>query len=103
MSYLAAIVIPTRGIDENDEQEIISEVMALIKDAEKKVKEEDGILEGALLPVQDVVHADRLRKKLKARDAAIEEKDAALKEKDAVIEAQVKEIADLKRQLTSRT
>jgi hypothetical protein len=107
--YMVATAIVTRDIDINDEQAIISEVMDLIKNAEKKVKEEDGILEGALLPVQDVVHADRLRKKLKVKDvalekkdAAIKEKDAAIKEKDALIDHQANEIAKLKRQLAKQ-
>ncbi len=130
MYYLVAIEITTRNIDEKDEPSIISEAMALIQKAEKKVKKDDGILEGALLPVDNVVHADRLRKKLKAKeatlqekdaaiqekdaaiqekdvalkekDAALQEKDAALQEKDATIQEQAKEIADLKRRLSQR-
>nr|MDO8114027.1 hypothetical protein [Candidatus Sigynarchaeota archaeon] len=90
--YITAIEIPTRGIDERDEDSIISEAVALIQKAEKKVKKEDGIVEGALLPVDNVVNADRLRKKLKARDETIQNMEKTIEAKEKTIEAKEKTI-----------
>jgi hypothetical protein len=92
---MVALEIPTWNLEEQDEPNVISEAMALIQKAEKKVKKDDGILEGALLPVDNVVHADRLRKKLK-------QKEAALQEKEATIQKQAREIADLKERLAKK-
>jgi hypothetical protein len=65
----------------------------------KRMKKDDGIKEGALLPIHDVVVVDRLRKKLKVRDYIIKELGATLEAKNALIEAQAKEIASLKQQV----
>jgi hypothetical protein len=111
MYYMSVIEIPTRNIDDRDEDAIISEAVTLIKKAEKRVKEKDGILEGALLAIDNVVHAGRLPRKVKqgreelqearaalhASGVTLAEKDAALAEKDAALQARAREIAEFKK------
>lgn len=107
--YMTAIEIRTRGIDDTDEDAIIAEVTSLIEKAEKHVKKEDGFPEGALLPVDNIVPMDRMRKKLKARDEtiakqakALEDKEKALAEERKKRENLQKENAELKKRIGSR-
>jgi len=93
--YLTAIEIVTRDIEDHDRDAIMKEAMMLIKKAERRVRKEDDLDAAVLLPVDNIVPMDRMRKKLKQRDKIIQEKEKALAEKD-------KEIAELKKRLNMK-
>jgi hypothetical protein len=100
--YMTAIEITTRDIEEHDRNAIMKEATTLIQKVEKRVRKEDDMDAAVLLPVDNIVPIDRLRKKLKQRDKTIADKDKEIADKDKEIADKDKEIADLNKRLTMK-
>jgi hypothetical protein len=99
---MTAIEITTRDIEEHDRNAIMKEATTLIQKVEKRVRKEDDMDAAVLLPVDNIVPIDRLRKKLKQRDKTIADKDKEIADKDKEIADKDKEIADLNKRLTMK-
>ena len=82
--YLVLIEIPTKNLDYPNKNTITKEVIKLVQKAEKKVLEEDNINddEGILVPVDNIIVVDRLRKKVEKKDQIIQQKDQIIHQKD---------------------
>ncbi len=92
--YMTVIEVPTRTIEESDKRAIITEAVSLVQKVEKRIREEDDLDKAVLLPVDNIVPMDRLRKKLKKRDKTIKEKDKTLEEKDKALEEKDKALEE---------
>jgi hypothetical protein len=86
INYLTAIEIPALALDDIDEKTIIAEVLAMSRSVEKKVRKEDKLDDVILLPVDNIVPMDRLRKKARKyqqeRDEAQQKRSQAEQERD---------------------
>ncbi len=90
--YLVLIEIRARDLVATADcrQYLTTEVMTLVQQVEKRVREEDQVKKGIFAPVDNYIMVERLRKRVKdvtrEKDAVIQEKDAVIQEKDAVIQ-----------------
>jgi hypothetical protein len=89
--YLVVIEIPTYNLDYPDKKTITKEVMKLVQKAEKKVLKEDGISEdeGILVPVDNILVVDSLRKKVKKLKR---EKEESIKKLEREKEESIKKL-----------
>ncbi len=105
--YLVLIEIRARDLVATADcrQHLTTEVMTLVQQVEKRVREEDQVKKGIFAPVDNYIMVERLRKRVKdvtrekdaviqEKDAEIQEKDAEIQEKDAVIQEKDAEIQE---------
>lgn len=80
--YLILIEIPTPGLDYPDRDNLMREVKKMVQKIEKKVGQEDEIDDdgGFLVPVDNILVVDRMRKKILEKDRIILEKDKEIEE-----------------------
>ncbi len=87
-------------------QHLTTEVMTLVQQVEKRVREEDQVKKGIFAPVDNYIMVERLRKRVKdvtrEKDAVIQEKDAEIQEKDAEIQEKDVLIKKLQEELQKR-
>jgi hypothetical protein len=86
--YLVLIEIRARNLvaTADCQHHLTAEVMTLVQQVEKRVREEDQVKKGIFAPVDNYIMVERLRKRAKQQEKIIREKDAALQEKDTALQ-----------------